>query len=56
MVCHSENEIDGSFSLLEQTLMESLMSVLRPFEQTTRELSAETGWLSQVTGPVPVLW
>lgn len=56
MLWHFENEIDGSFSRLEETLMETLVNVLRPFEQATRELTAETAELSQVIPPVRVLW
>lgn len=32
--------------------METLLNVLRPFEQATRELSAETARLSQIIPPV----
>lgn len=35
--------------------METLVNVLRPFEQATRELTAETAELSQVIPPVRIL-
>lgn len=35
--------------------METLLNVLRPCEQATRELSAETAQLSQVIPPVLIL-
>lgn len=56
MLWHFENEIDGFFSHLEQTLMETLVNVLRPFEQATRELTAETAQSSQVIPAVLILW
>lgn len=36
--------------------METLLNVLKPFEQVARELSAETALLSQIIPPVLILW
>lgn len=55
MLWHFKNEIDGFFSRLEQTRMETPVKVLRPFEGAARELSAETAQLSQVFPPAPTL-